>query len=206
MRALAQSIAALGLPRGPFERLIEANRREHEVGRIATYDELIESCRFSAMPVGELVLHIFGAATPERIALSDDVCAGLQLVEHLQDVREDRRRGHIYLPQSDLRRFGVTMADLDADRPGTALRGALMYEIRVARRLLSAGIPLIRSLPVRDGLAVALFVAGGRAALDAIERAGYDVLGARPRPTGVLLARALGRTLRQADLLKAGGA
>lgn len=198
MRTLADSVRALDLPRDPFERLIEANRREQEVRRIASYEELIESCRLSAMPVGELVLHVFGAATPERVALSDDVCAGLQLVEHLQDVREDRLRGHVYLPQADMRRCGAVLSDLDAERPSTSLRAVLMIETRRARQLLAAGIPLIRSLAPRPGFAVAAFVAGGRAALDAIENAGYDVLGRQPRPSNVGLARAFGRTLRQA--------
>jgi len=198
MRTLQTSVRELDLPRDPFARLIAANRRDQTVSSYRTLEDLLGYCRLSAAPVGELVLHVFGCATPERVALSDNVCAGLQLVEHLQDVREDRRRGRVYLPAEDLRRCGCTPRDLDASEPSTALRGALALEIRNARRLLADGIPLLRSLPPRPAFAVAAFVAGGRAALVAIERAGYDVLGGDPRPSAPQVARALGRVLRAA--------
>ena len=103
----------LDLPREPFHRLIEANRRDQEQAAYATFDELVGYCDLSANPVGELVLHVFGAATPDRIALSDRVCTALQLAEHWQDVAEDYAAGRIYLPAEDLERFGVAAADLD---------------------------------------------------------------------------------------------
>src|SRR5689334_3431732 len=89
MRRLAPAVHELDLPRGPFVRLIDANRRDQRQSRYPTYDELVDYCDLSANPVGELVLYVFGAATPERIALSDDVCTALQLLEHWQDVHED---------------------------------------------------------------------------------------------------------------------
>jgi phytoene/squalene synthetase len=153
-------------------------------------------CRLSAAPVGELVLYAFGLASEERIALSDRVCAGLQITEHLQDVGEDRARGRVYLPQDDLERAGCGDDDLLAPRVGPALRSVLALETARARELLDAGIPLVRGLPGRARLAVAAFVAGGRAALDALERDDFDVLGGRPRPPRraffVAWARALG--------------
>ena len=84
---------ACRLPPGPFERLIEANRLDQVVTRYETFAQLLGYCQLSAAPVGELVLHVFGAATPERIALSDRICAGLQIIEHLQDIAEDHARG-----------------------------------------------------------------------------------------------------------------
>ena len=100
------------LPRGPFVRLIEANRRDQVQAAYATFDDLVDYCTLSANPVGELVLYVFEVATPDRIALSDRVCTALQLVEHWQDVAEDFARGRVYLPAEDLERFGVTRADL----------------------------------------------------------------------------------------------
>jgi squalene synthase HpnC len=197
MRTLAATVSACDLPREPFERLISANRQDQVVARYRDLDALLAYCRLAAAPVGELVLHVFGLATPERIALSDRVCAGLQLAEHLQDVGEDRARGRVYLPQSDLARCGCALEDLDAPVASTALRGVVAIELRQARRLLAAGVPLARSLPPRPAFAVATFVAGGRAALDAIEHARWDVLGRRPRPTRVGIVRALARTLRE---------
>ena len=115
---------ALDLPRGPFERLIEANRRDQAQATYETFDELVGYCDLSANPVGELVLHVFGAATPDRIALSDRVCTALQLAEHWQDVAEDHAAGRVYLPAEDLDRFGVTADDLGArdDEPAAPRR------------------------------------------------------------------------------------
>src|SRR5262245_46977089 len=107
LRRLAPTVRRLDLPRGPFDRLIQANRRDQQVVAYQTFDELVAYCDLSANPVGELVLHVFGAATPDRIALSDSICTALQLAEHWQDVAEDRRAGRIYLPAEDLERFGV---------------------------------------------------------------------------------------------------
>ncbi len=183
IRALVPTVRTLDLPAAPFRRLIEAGRRDQVVQRYATFPALLEYCHLSAAPVGELVLHVFGAATPDRIDLSDRICAGLQLAEHLQDVAEDRAGGRVYLPGEDLDRFGCSDADLVARAPSRGFVELMAFEAARARLLLADGAPLIRRLPPRGALAVAGFVAGGRAALDAVAGAGYDVLGCRPRPT-----------------------
>jgi squalene synthase HpnC len=180
---LQRTITECQLPIEPFRRLLEANRRDQVKHRYETFEELLEYCTLSANPVGELVLGVFGAATPDRIVLSDAVCSGLQLVEHWQDVAEDYSRDRIYLPAADRRPLGVAEGDLALPAPTTELRQLLKLEVGRARALLDQGAPLIGTLPGRRGLAVALFVAGGRSALKAIERADYDVLSMRPRPT-----------------------
>jgi squalene synthase HpnC len=196
LKALAPTVRALELPDGPFRRLIEANRRDQVIDRYPSFAALLDYCQLSAAPVGELVLHVFGAATPERIRLSDQICAGLQVAEHLQDVAEDRGRGRVYLPAEDLARFGVTDPDLLARTPSPAFAALMAFEVTRARSLLAGGAPLIRRLEPRAALAVAGFVAGGRAALDALESARYDVLGACPRPTRLAFAAAFLSTLR----------
>ncbi len=195
LRRLALTVRACALPREPLERLVEANRQDQVVDRYADFDALLRYCDLSAAPVGELVLRVFGLATPDRIALSDRVCAGLQVVEHLQDVAEDLAAGRVYLPQADLAACGCSEDDLRATAPSTAFREVMALEAGRARELLRAGGLLIRRLPARPAFAVAGFVAGGRAALDALERAGWDVLGQRPRPSRVDVARRLARTL-----------
>src|SRR5581483_2146373 len=127
-RALEPLIADCSLPRGPFVRLIDANRRDQLHPELATYEELLDYCTLSANPVGELVLHVFGAATPERVALSDSVCTGLQLVEHWQDVAEDARNGRVYLPAEDRERFGVEREQLVAPHASERLRRLLAFE------------------------------------------------------------------------------
>jgi squalene synthase HpnC len=170
MRELAVTIHACSLPAGPFERLIAANRQDQTFTHYATFQQLLDYCRLSAAPVGELVLGVFAAATPARIALSDRICAGLQIVEHLQDIAEDHSRGRVYMPLEDMARFGCTDADLAAAAaPTPALRALISFEGSRARALIGSGAPLARTLPLRPRLAVAGFVAGGRRALDELE-------------------------------------
>jgi squalene synthase HpnC len=182
LRRLAPTIAELNLPDAPFRRLIEANRRDQLVSRYETFDALLDYCQLSAAPVGELVLHVFGAATEDRIRLSDRICAGLQVTEHLQDVAEDFGRGRVYLPREDLVRFRCTDRDLEAVLPSFQFAALMAFEVERAKALLAEGAPLIRSLSPVPGLALAAFIAGGRAALDALSEAGY-VLVQRPRPS-----------------------
>src|SRR5205085_8462418 len=108
------------LPEDPFRRLIAANLRDQVQTRYETFEDLLTYCQLSAAPVGELVLHVFGAATSQRVALSDRVCAGLQVIEHLQDVGEDAARGRVYLPRQDMLRTGCEEGDLIAGTAGPA--------------------------------------------------------------------------------------
>jgi squalene synthase HpnC len=181
MRELALTVRACALPEDPLRRLLAANRMDQTVTRYETWDGLMEYCSLSAAPVGELVLHVFGAASSERVALSDRICAGLQVAEHLQDIAEDHARGRVYLPAEDMRRFGVDERSLErASPPDARLRALIGYEAARAHGLLAAGAPLARTLPLRPRLAVAGFLAGGRAALAGLPsaaRGGYPASG-----------------------------
>ncbi len=175
MQSLGATVSDCRLPDGPFRRLIEANRRDQTEAPYATFADLLGYCQLSAAPVGELVLHVFGAASAERIALSDRICAALQVTEHLQDVLEDYHRGRLYLPQEDMAQFGCSDSDLERSELGDAWPQLIAHEAERARSLLTAGAPLTRTLSPRPRAAVASFIAGGRAALDALARGGYDV-------------------------------
>ncbi len=190
LRKLAATIETLRLPREPFDRLIEANRRDQAIVAYETFDDLVGYCDLSANPVGELVLHVFGEATPDRIALSDKVCTALQLVEHWQDVAEDYAAGRVYLPAEDLRRFGVAAPELGAPHASPAVRELMAFEVERGRKLLDEGAPLVAVLHGRARLAVAGYVGGGRAAFGSIELAGYDVLARSPKATRRHRARA----------------
>jgi squalene synthase HpnC len=182
IQALQQTVNACGIPRQPFDDLIQANRQDQVVTRYATYDDLAKYCELSANPVGQVVLYIVGGATPERLRLSDSICTALQLVEHWQDVAEDLANGRIYLPQEDLARFHVTEADLARPAAGPDVIKLMTFETDRARQLLNAGAPLVGTLRGAARLAISGYVAGGRAALRAITTAGYDVLRQTPKP------------------------
>jgi squalene synthase HpnC len=192
---LAPTLRECSLPREPFERLIEANRMDQRVMQYLTWTQLRGYCALSADPVGELVLGVLDMATPARIALSNSICTALQLAEHCQDVAEDLARGRVYLPAEDLARFGCTTADLAAEHAGEPLRHVLALEVDRSRALLAEGAPLIDQLQGRGRLAVAAYVAGGYAALSAIERAAYDVLDGPPRASRLRRAQALASVL-----------
>lgn len=204
MVRLQSTIRDRELQREPFARLIEANRLDQRVSRYDTWEQLRDYCALSANPVGELVLGVFGKATPIRIGLSDSICTALQLAEHCQDVAEDFAVGRIYLPAEDLARFGCTPAHLLADSDSEPqldarpLRAVLAFEAQRGRGLLADGAPLIDELGGRERLAVAAFLAGGRAAFDAIERAGFDVLSGPPRAGGGRRLLALAAVLTEA--------
>ncbi len=189
LRRLRPTVRELALPRGPFARLIEANRRDQQTATYPTYDALLSYCELSANPVGELVLHVFGAATADRIALSDRICSALQLAEHWQDVAEDRAAGRVYLPAEDLARFEVAETDLDGRVTGANLRALMAFQVARARELLDSGAPLVNRLRGRGRIAVAGYVAGGLAALDAIDAAGHDVLAGPPRASAARRVR-----------------
>lgn len=190
---LQQTLAVHPLPQEPFVRLIEANRTDQHVTRYRSFDQLLSYCALSANPVGELVLAVFDLLTAERVARSDEICTALQLAEHWQDVAEDCRRGRVYIPAEDLERFDVPVDDLLAvdGAPRERMRALMEFEVTRARGLLRAGEPLLDTLKGRPKLAVAGFVSGGRAALDAIERAGFEVLDGPPRASRMRRAQTL---------------
>jgi squalene synthase HpnC len=182
IQALAPAVAECAIPAQPFLDLIQANRQDQQVTRYQTFGELLAYCRLSANPVGRIVLHVFGAATPRRGELSDLVCTALQLAEHWQDVAEDLRAGRIYLPAEDMAAFGVTEADLAQRRTPPPVRDLVAFEVRRAAALLGQGAPITGTLRGAARAAVAGYVAGGRAALAAIAASGHDVLAGTPRP------------------------
>jgi squalene synthase HpnC len=188
LRRLAPTVAAARLDQRPFQDLVEANLVDQRVHRYASYAQLREYCALSAHPVGRLVLAVFGVADPAAVELSDRVCAALQLIEHWQDVAEDRAAGRVYLPGEDLARFGVTEADLDAPTASLAVRQLMAFQTDRAAALLDSGAELVDLLHGWARLAVAGYLAGGRAAVDALRRVDGDVLGrpARTRRRDVL--------------------
>jgi len=182
MRVMAETVRECGVPAKPLLDLIQANRQDQQVTRYRTFADLQQYCELSANPVGQIVLYIFGVATPDRIARSDSICTALQLAEHWQDVAEDLGNGRIYLPGEDLERYGCTEADLAAPTAGPAVRELMIFETDRASRLLDEGAPLVGTLRGAARLAVAGYLAGGRAALAAIRAQRHDVLLRTPRP------------------------
>jgi squalene synthase HpnC len=191
VRGLRHAVADCGIPIQPFLDLIQANRQDQVVSRYETMTDLRGYCRLSADPVGRIVLYVFGRYSDARAELSDSICTGLQLAEHWQDVAEDFQAGRIYLPARDLAEFGCTEADLTAPSATDGFRRLMKFECERAWALLDAGAPLVGTLRGTARVAVAGYLAGGRAALAAIAAADYDVLAATHRPARTRTVREL---------------
>jgi squalene synthase HpnC len=172
----ATSVRDLALDPQPLFDLIEANRRDQQVSRYESFEDLLTYCRLSADPVGRLVLGAFGVEGPDPLTYSDAICTGLQLAEHWQDVLEDARAGRIYLPMEDLHRFGVDATSLARGPASPQCRALMVFEVARARSWLDRGLPLLTSVAGRQRWAVAGFWAGGHAALDRIAKNDFDVL------------------------------
>ncbi len=177
---LAKAIRAHALPIAPFHDLLSAFTQDVTVGRYPDYAAVLDYCRRSANPVGRLLLALYRAESPANLAASDAVCTGLQLTNFWQDVALDWRRGRVYLPQEDLDRFGIAIADLAARPDPERWRGLMAFEAARARNLLLSGRSLVRALPWRLGLELSAVIAGGLRILQRIDQVDGDVFARRP--------------------------
>lgn len=194
--ALSETLRRVDLPADPFHRLIAANRMDQERTRWEDFSDLLEYCRHSATPVGELVLAVLGVRDSTSVVLSDHTCIGLQLVNFWQDIRRDLDdNGRIYLPQSDMRVFGVTDADIAAPVASPRVRELIALQTDRARTHLEAGAPLARRVPLRARLDLRMFTAAGLALCDAIAAQDFDTLARRPAPGRRGRIRIAGRVL-----------
>ncbi|EHY87946.1 squalene/phytoene synthase family protein [Saccharomonospora azurea] len=197
---LAYTVAVCDLPRNQLERLVEANRRDQLVHRYRTFDDLLDYCSLSADPVGRLVLRVFDADSAERRVLSDRICSALQVLEHCQDVVEDAYAGRVYLPTTDLERYGVAEDDLVAARASTGVPPPLPLPVPRALDLLDQGPPLLATLPGAAPVAIARYLPRGPAPAPALAEAGFHLLARSPRPRRAHVAASA------LTLLRTGGA
>jgi squalene synthase HpnC len=178
--ALGETIRQFNIPRDPFADLLTAFRQDQRVVHYESFDQLLDYCRFSANPVGRMVLYLGGCHTPERVRWSDSICTGLQLANFWQDVACDWDRGRVYLPQDDCRRFGYDEAMFARRECNEAFRRLLEFQTDRAEKCFRDGPPLVETMPRGLRLPVALFAGGGLATLKAIRRQRFDVWSRRP--------------------------
>ena len=178
--ALAGTVREFDIPKHEFSDLLRAFRQDQKVTRYESFDDLLGYCRYSANPVGHLVLYLCGYRDSERQQLSDYTCTALQLANFWQDVSPDFQKGRIYLPLESLRKFGVSEANLAAKQNTPQFIEMMRFEVQRARDWFSRGLPLISKVSRELAIDIELFSRGGQEILNAIERQGYAVLGNRP--------------------------
>ncbi|MGB6385933.1 MAG: squalene synthase HpnC [Terriglobales bacterium] len=198
--ALAETVRKFEIPKHEFADLLTAFRQDQGISRYETFNDLLGYCRYSANPVGHLVLYLCGYRDSERQLLSDYTCTALQLANFWQDVSADFAKGRIYLPLEDLRRFGVSEEVIRDGENTSAFREMLKFEVERAREWFSQGLPLIAKVDRALATDIELFSRGGQEILNAIERQDYAVLGRRPvisksRKMALVARSALGKLL-----------
>jgi squalene synthase HpnC len=198
--ALAETVRVFEIPKREFADLLSAFRQDQTVMRYETFGDLLDYCRYSANPVGHLVLYLCGYKDEERQGLSDYTCTALQLANFWQDVTADFGKGRVYLPLEDLRRFAVSEEEIRAGRNTPAFREMMRFEVERAREWFAQGLPLASKVSRELAIDIELFSRGGLEILNAIERQDYAVLGRRPaisksRKLALVARAALGKLL-----------
>ena len=178
--ALAETVRQCNIPKHEFSDLLIAFRQDQTVTRFETFDHVLGYCRYSANPVGHLVLYLCGYGDTERQQLSDYTCTALQLANFWQDVAVDFGKGRIYLPLEDLRRFGVTGDDIAQRRATPQFLELMRFQVERAREWFDRGLPLVKKVDRELAVDLELFSRGGQEILNAIENQGFDVLRRRP--------------------------
>jgi len=180
MVALHDTIEQFRIPQEPFVDLLFAFEQDQLVKRYQTYEQLLGYCRYSANPVGRLVLYLCEAHNDENAALSDYICTALQLANFWQDVARDFDIDRVYVPEEDRRQFAYTEADLEHRRFTPCFVELMRFEVERTRDLFYRGLPLVDRMAPDVRLDIELFIQGGLAILRKIEGLGYNVWQARP--------------------------
>jgi squalene synthase HpnC len=199
--ALAETVRKFEIPKHEFSALLTAFRQDQTISRYGSFKDLLGYCRYSANPVGHLVLYLCGYSDQERQVLSDYTCTALQLANFWQDVSADFAKGRIYLPLEDLRRFGVSEDVIRAEENTAAFRDLMKFEVERAAEWFAQGLPLIAKVEPELAIEIELFSRGGHEILKAIERQHYAVLGKRPsisktRKLALVVRAGLGKLLK----------
>src|SRR3954468_3118938 len=199
--ALRETVRELDIPRQPFADLLVAFRRDQSTSRYETFDDVLGYCKYSANPVGHLVLYLCGYRDAERQQLSDYTCTALQLANFWQDISVDYAKGRIYLPLEDLRRFRVAESDIAQKQNTPAFCEMMKFEVERARDWFRQGLPLIGKVNRELAIDLDLFSRGGLEILNAIEQQGFAILGKRPaisksRKLGLVARAAMAKVFR----------
>lgn len=191
--ALGNTIRSFNLPVQPFHDLLVAFRQDQEKDRYETNREVLEYCRFSANPVGRIVLGLSGALNATNAEFSDSVCTGLQLANFLQDVQRDWAKDRVYLAAETMHQYGVDVSMLDDSTTSEPLKNLLRDECDRTDAMLRRGLPLTDRVPRWLSKDIRLFVHGGLQTINAIRKIDYDVLRVRPKVSKWTQLRLLGR-------------
>ncbi len=203
---LMNTITKFDLPKRSFENLVKANGLDTKYNRKETYQDLINYCKLSANPVGEIVLKIFGYNSTEHINLSNYICTGLQIANFLQDVKRDSELGRIYIPIEDLKKFNVKESEIINQTPTNNFNKLIEFQSRRCWNMFNNGVELISLLNGYQKIPISLFINSGRKVLVKIHEINYNTLKLRPVITksekSILTLKAISRYIFGLSLAK----
>ena len=179
--ALQDTVHRFNLPIQLLEDLLIAFRQDVVKSRYKTFNEVLDYCRFSANPVGRLLLHLQGIPTQLQLQQSDAICTSLQLINFYQDIVQDyTEQNRIYIPQDELAAIGIDEADLI--QTDTSLLSPLLRTLYLrTEQIMSEGLELGSSLSGRLGWEIRAMTLGGLTTLSALIQQPDKALLNRPR-------------------------
>ncbi len=200
--ALADVIKNHALPLSLFHDLLTAFKMDVDKTRFADFAEVLDYCHYSANPVGRLLLHLHGAATPENLSQSDAVCSALQLINFYQDLEQDyHEHNRIYLPQDEMRQFGVTEDHIEQARSDEAMQALMNFQFQRAASMMQQGYALGNILSGRFGLELRMIIQGGACVLGKLQKHDGNVF-RRPRLNRWDAVRIVAGALLRVSVLK----
>ncbi len=194
-RALAAAVGSFGLSRSHFDDLITAFREDADHRPYAAFDDVLRYCRFSANPIGRLMLELFGCANERTVVWSDHICTALQLMNFWQDISVDTGRNRFYICESDLTLFGLSRSDLGSNAKSESFRKLMEKNLRRTEQLFQDGLPLFTAVPKHFRFELRWVWHGGMRIGEKIAARGFDTRTFRPSLSlidhGIIFTRAL---------------
>lgn len=173
--ALHETVSKLSIPIQPLSDLLKAFKQDVQKNSYKNFNELLDYCKYSANPVGRLVLMIFGYKDEDYFELSDKICTALQLTNFYQDVKVDLQKNRIYIPEDEIHSFGYSVNELTKHIYNDAYKNLMKHQIERTRSLYYEGaqLPLLVDKDLQLELKLVWF--GGISMLNKIEKRKYNV-------------------------------
>lgn len=184
--ALASTVKECDIPFEPLENLLKAFRQDVLKTRYTDFEEVLNYCKYSANPVGRIVLMVFGKHNEEMFKYSDKICTALQLTNFWQDVSVDLKKNRVYIPLDEMREFSYSEVQLFELDYNVSFKKLLKYQVEKTEKLFEEGKELIRLTGEDESLKrltweLKLTWLGGKEILNKIKLLDYDVLRIRPK-------------------------
>lgn len=190
-QALHNTILSNNLSSLNFTNLISAFKQDIEKHRYQNFDEVLNYCQRSADPVGRLVLELHNIRDEKAFQWSDKICTALQLTNFYQDIEIDFKKGRIYLPEDEMRRFKVDENIFEIKQNSLNFSELLKFSVNRTLVMFKEGEKLLKFLPLKLRIEIKWTILGGKAILNKIKEADYKIFGNRPKLTKLDLIKIL---------------